>query len=100
MNEHMPDPIDQGSHLAELERASLLAVQRRKAEPKQVKVPLLGYNGEPQFTPEGEPIMVWPIEDCVSCGEPIQRGRLELGYDTCIDCATTLEKKGLLYARK
>ncbi|UCV26714.1 TraR/DksA C4-type zinc finger protein [Ferribacterium limneticum] len=99
-NEQLPDPIDQGSALAERERASLLAAQRRKAAPDQVKVQLIDYNGDPQFTPEGQPIMVWPTEECVECGEPIGAGRLELGYNTCIDCATTAEKVGKGYARK
>lgn len=82
--EHLSDPIDVGSRLAETERNSLLAAQRRKAEPKQVR------------NPDGS----WPTEECVECGEPIGEGRLELGYDTCIDCARTAEVKGKQYAKR
>lgn len=96
--EKMPDPIDVGSHLAELERESLLAVQRRKAAPHQVKTPLLDANKEPVLDVNGDYIMVWPTEVCVECGEPIGPGRLANGYHTCISCARASEVRSKQYA--
>lgn len=80
--EHFTDPLDVGAQVAEAERQRCEFLQRDKAKPKQVR------------NPDGS----WPCPDCVECGEPIVQGRLNLGFDTCIDCAQLAEIKGKKYA--
>ena len=82
-NDRLIDPIDIGSHNAEVERQRLEAEHRLRAAPKQVR------------NPDGS----WPITECTECGEPIGAGRLKLGLITCIECARLIEHKGRQYAR-
>lgn len=85
MFERFQDVIDQGSHLAETERASLEAAQRRRAAPKQVR------------NADG----TWPITECEECGEEIDTKRLEaVGAVTCISCASRTELEGKQYVKR
>ena len=81
--ERLIDPIDIGSHNAEVARQRAEAEQRLKAAPKQKQ------------NKDGS----WPTTKCVECEEPIGEGRLELGFDTCIECARLQELKERQYAR-
>lgn len=81
--ERLIDPLDIGSHNAEVARQRAEAEQRLKAAPKQVR------------NPDGS----WPTTECEECGEPIEGGRLDLGFTTCIECARLQERKDKLYAR-
>jgi len=76
-SERLADIVDVGNHNAEVFRMQAEAIQRAKAAPKQVK------------NQDGS----WPTTECIECDEPIGEGRLELGYDTCIDCARFNERK-------
>lgn len=82
-SDRLIDPIDIGSHNAEVERQRLEAEHRHRAAPKQKR------------KPDGS----WPITLCIECDEPIEEGRLNLGLVTCIECARIAEHKGKQYAR-
>ena len=82
-NDRLIDPIDIGSHNAEVARQRAEFEQRAKAAPKQVR------------NEDG----TWPTTECEDCGEPIGDTRLAMGYVTCIDCARINEHKEKQYAR-
>lgn len=85
MLERIPDVVDQGSHLAETERASLEAAHRRRAAPRQVK------------NADG----TWPITKCEECGDAIGAKRLEaVGAVTCIHCASRMETERKRYGKR
>lgn len=37
--------------------------------------------------------------ECEECGEPVPEVRRQLGKSTCIECATTAERRAKLFAR-
>ena len=74
--ERASDPIDDASNTTMLFTEHALSAARAKAAPQQVK------------NEDGS----WPHEDCNDCGLEIERGRLELGYITCVTCATKAER--------
>lgn len=71
------DELDQATQRAEDERQSKVEEVRRKAQPEQEQ----NLDGS------------WPEPECRSCGDPIEPGRLNLGFVRCIDCATKLERR-------
>lgn len=79
--DRLADPIDVGSHNEEVSRREAIARQQAKAAPRQIR------------NADG----TWPVTEC-ECGAQIAEGRLNLGYDTCIDCARLAELKRKQYA--
>ena len=70
------DDLDRAADLtAEITQAAIDDA-RRQAAPEQVFV-------------DG----VWPNPDCVDCGDPIPKLRLELGRIRCVGCQVRLERR-------
>lgn len=70
------DDLDRASDLTEERTQAAIDEVRRQAAPEQVCV-----NG------------VWPSLDCVDCGDPIPRMRLQLGRVRCVGCPERLERR-------
>lgn len=84
MSELLQNPEDYATKLAEAEREHNMRETQRKVIPKQVK----GKGGK------------WPEPDCIDCGVPIDKKRLEAtGSNLCIECATLAEKKQQRFGR-
>lgn len=77
------DPLDVASVVTEQIRSANESNTRALAAPDQFR------------KPDG----TWPTETCVLCDDPIGEGRLEIGYNTCIECARKKEARGKQYAK-
>lgn len=83
MSDLIKDPLDFGTHIAEVEREDNVRAIQRRAAPKQVK------------NADG----TWPEMECVMCGNEIGLKRIEAtGANTCIPCQELIERKGKQYA--
>lgn len=90
MNEKFADPIDYGSNLADIMNNA--AIEKHRFKPEQHKVEVIGEDGIAR--------MEWPITDCVSCGEPIEAPRIEMGMTKCVMCKELEEKADALRAKR
>lgn len=77
------DPLDQAAELSQRLNEQEVAAARAAAAPKIVR------------NPDG----TWPYTEC-ECGEDIGEARLNLGFNTCIDCATRAETRNKQFARR
>lgn len=81
--ERFADEGDYATWIEQTNNEALLAEARAKAAPKQVA------------NEDG----TYPFPECVECGEDIAEGRLKLGFDTCITCATEAERRRKQFQR-
>ena len=81
--ERHTDPLDAGAELTQRLNEDATAIVCAEAAPKIVR------------NADG----TWPYTDCVECDEPIGEPRLDLGYNTCIECAKRLESKRKQFRR-
>lgn len=86
------DPIDQGSHLAQVHIDSALAEHAKKMAPEQKKVWKDDGNG-------GQ-VLEWEHLNCIDCDDPIEEKRLENARVRCTRCQTIKEHKEKQYARR
>ena len=71
------DILDQASNVTLASTANQIAHLSFLAAPEQVQ------------NEDG----TWPTTECISCGNDIEEGRLNLGKVRCLRCQETLEKK-------
>lgn len=93
------DPIDLACQLEQRMRENDLAQARARSRPEQVQVPMIGPDGEPMRHTDGSVAMMWPITECVDCGDEIPEARLAHAKIRCIICQGVLETKEKLRAR-
>lgn len=79
--ERFADPLDQADQVTQSHMDDAISHAAHLSAPEQM--PVLNADG----------VLVWPVTECVDCGDEIEEGRLALGKVRCLRCQTRLEKR-------
>jgi RNA polymerase-binding transcription factor DksA len=82
------DVIDAANEIALRDNAEAVAKAREASQPERIGD---GNGGWIYQKPDANG--QYPIEDCVDCGDPIPKLRLELGRIRCVGCQTAKERR-------
>lgn len=85
------DPIDQGSHLAQVHADAAIAAHAAKMKPEQKQV---------LVERDGVEVLEWEQLECEDCGLAIEPERLAMARVRCFKCQDAKEKREKQYARR